>query len=188
MDKKKIIVTVTGSILGVALLALLVLWVGAKILEKRAYGGGGQSGEKQNKNTGSNSGNTDWSDFPLKWGSGTSRNKNVSLVRGGVRQIQRVCNSWVKTGLVVDGIWGDKTEAAVQKLKAVKARPKSSGTISGGGYDYSSMVQTSPFYGYISTVQNPASSLSRVQISNQSDYNNIIEWHNAHVNDYVKIS
>ena len=186
MDKKKIAIVAAGSFFGLALLALLVLWSAVQIKKKRVYIK--ESTDGKGKDSDSASGSTDWSDFPLKWGSGTSRNRNVSQVKWGVKQIQRVCNGWVKSGLIVDGIWGDKTEAAVQKLRAVKARPKYSDAVSGGGYDYSSVVQSSPFASYISTVQDPASHQSKVQITNQTNLNSIIAWHKAHVNDYVKIS
>ena len=44
MDKKKILLWATGSLFGIALLALLVLWIAVRVNERKAYSGGDSGG------------------------------------------------------------------------------------------------------------------------------------------------
>ncbi len=185
MDKKKKILIGFGGCVGLYALAYLIGLLVVKIAEGKAYGKGGESNEG---NAGKYSG-SGWNDFPLKWGSGTYRNQNIARSKWAVKQIQIVCNGWVKNGLQVDGVWGDKTESAVQALKSIQTRRKDVPAGTYGGYEMSAYGSGTikPFENYITPVQNPASPLSRVQITNNAALKNIINWHNDNVKKYVKV-
>lgn len=188
MDKKKIIIISAYSLLGLALLALLVLWIAVKIKEKSVYDGGDPNKKKGESSKGESSIGMKvrkWNTTPLKWGSGTSLNYDIAATQNYVRQIQQICNSWLRSGLIKDGVWGDKTERAVQRLKTMKARPV--GNVGGvyGGYNLSAYT-ICPFASYLTQVKDPVSSISKVQI-NAENYLSMIKWHNSHISNYARV-
>lgn len=178
MDKKKIIAYTTGGLLAAALLALLVMWIMAKVLERRAYNpdekkGGSKngSGTGNGGGNGTGSGKAELGTFPLQWGSGTSRNANPENVKKFVKGIQTICNKWTvptltPEKLTVDGIWGDKTEVAVRNLQSVVN---------------SDPPPLMPFANRIKSVQKPVNRKSMLQIDHD-DYVWMVNFHN----DYFK--
>jgi len=163
-------------------LALLVMWIVWKVTVWR--GKNGDQNQNQNSGTinkptdseGGTSGTTGWRNYPMKWGSGSWRNKNQALAKAEVCKLQKLCNNWVRSGLVVDGIWGDKTEAAVQKLK----------TTSVIDIDNPTRLET-PFADYVDRVQNPVVSTSRVQVT-FAGHSAMIAWNNANIKRYKTYS
>ena len=183
MDKKKIIIISSCSLLGLALLALLVLWIAVKIKEKRVYDGGDPNKKKGESSIGMKV--RKWNTTPLKWGSGTSLNYDIAATQNYVRQVQQICNSWLRSGLIRDGVWGDKTERAVQRLKTMKARPVGNDGGVYGGYNLSTYI-ICPFASYLTQVEDPVSSISKVQI-NAANYKSMVEWHNSHISNYARL-
>lgn len=167
MDKKKILQLSTGAILGTALLTLFVLWVVAKFKEKRAYGDNQDSDKNNTMGSASTSG-SGLPIFPLRWGSGGSNSKNVQVSQAYVRGVQVLCNNWIHAGLDVDGVWGRKTEAAVQRLKNARYYKKAG----------SAQVNTTDVF-----AQNivSISGTSRVQIPTLASYNRMSKWNTNHV-------
>lgn len=169
MDKKKIIIISSCSLLGLALLALMVLWIAVKIKEKKVYGGSGNPDLDISNTTGStNTNGLGLPIFPLRWGSGSSSSKNVQISQSYVRNLQVFCNSWVHAGLVKDGIWGSKTETALQRLKVVMYYQKAG----------SGQVNTTDVFAQ-NIVTIPGT--SRVQIPSLASYNKMEKWHRTHV-------
>ena len=178
MDKKKIIAYTTGGLLAAALLALLVMWIMAKVLERRAYnpdekkdGSENGSGSGNGGGNGTGSGKAELGTFPLQWGSGTIRNANPENVKRFVKSIQTICNYWTvptltPERLTVDGIWGDKTEAAVANLKKVTSPGNPS---------------IKPFVYLIKPVEKPVNNKSKWQIPYE-DYKILCNAHNLYIN------
>lgn len=172
MDKKKIIAYTTGGLLAAALLALLVMWIMAKVLERRAYNPDEKKGGSENgSGTGNGGKKAELDTFPLQWGSGTSRNANPENVKKFVKSIQTICNYWTvptltPDRLTVDGIWGDKTEAAVANLKKVTSPGNPS---------------KKPFVYLIKPVEKPVNSKSKWQIPFE-DYKILCNAHNLYIN------
>lgn len=54
--------------------------------------------------------------FPLKWGVGSSLSLDPDEAKRNVKEIQRFCND-CGCSLIVDGIWGANTEAAVDYVR-----------------------------------------------------------------------
>lgn len=172
MDKKKIIAYTTGGLLAAALLALLVMWIMAKVLERRAYKPDEKKGGSENgSGTGNGGKKAELDTFPLQWGSGTSRNANPENVKKFVKSIQIICNYWTvptltPERLTVDGIWGDKTEAAVANLKKVTSPGNPS---------------KKPFVDRVKPVEKPVNGKSKWQITYE-DYQMLCMMHNLYIN------
>lgn len=172
MDKKKIIAYTTGGLLAAALLALLVMWIMAKVLERRAYKPDEKKGGTENgSGTGNGGKKAELDTFPLQWGSGTSRNANPENVKKFVKSIQIICNYWTvptltPERLTVDGIWGDKTEAAVANLRKVPDTVNPNST---------------PFANRVKPVEKPVNSKSKWQITYE-DYKILCTVHNLYIN------
>lgn len=178
MDKKKKILIAFGSLAALYGLALLIFWVVVKIKENNGKGAPpAQGGEAEEQSVESS---IKWSNFPLKWGSGSSRNLNQQQVQGYVRGIQAICNNWVGSNLAKDGIWGDKTEAAIQQLATVNYV-----VLKPGEEEFRTTVDA-PFARCIAQVQNPVSKQSKKQIF-VSRYNEMVEWHNKYCKKYQRI-
>lgn len=175
MDKKKLII-IAGSVVALYGLALLVFWVVVRVREKEYLDEAPPDEQDGDKSVHYSS---KLPTFPLKWGSGTSRNEDVAKAKMYVRYLQILCNTWVGAGLAKDGIWGDSTERAVQKLKKVTWAERKDGKIRNG-------TIVTPFAKGIANVQLPLSSSSKVQIY-VSRYNEMIRWHNEHCKDYQPV-
>ena len=175
MDKKKLII-IAGSVVALYGLALLVFWVVVRVREKEYLDEAPPDEQDGDKSVHYSS---KLPTFPLKWGSGTSRNENVAQAKKYVRNVQVLCNTWVGAGLAKDGVWGNDTELAVQKLKSVgRVKPK-------GGEKAFGAIQT-PFPFSIADIQVPLSDSSKVQIY-VSRYNDMIRWHNENYKKYQPI-
>ncbi len=111
---------------------------------------------------------------PLKWGSGIYPSEDMNIAKNNVRQLQKLCNKWAGTGIVIDGQWGNNTEKAVQRLRDATVIPK--------GNDYYFGAKH-PFYDYIKPVQVPLNGQSQVQIM-CSHLQKMIAWHNDNVGQY----
>ena len=174
MDKKKKILIAIGSLAALYGLALLIFWIVVKIEEKKHDDEAPvpKGGEAEEQAVGSGS---KWPNFPLKWGSGTSRNLNQQQVKNYVRGIQNMCSAWSGSNLALDGIWGDKTEAAIQQLATVDHvyHPKNERSIT-----------PAPFARCIAQVQNPVSEQSKKQIF-LARYNEMVAWHNKYYKEMV---
>lgn len=175
MDKKKKVLIAIGGLAALYGLALLVFWLVVKIKER---GNGPALYGKADEATvgGSSASIQKWNKFPLKWGSGTSRNLNPSEVKKHVKYVQELCNRWMNSGLVVDGVWGDKTEKEVPKLKDLIV------------YDgLNARSAQRPFYTCVSEVQNPVSPNSKVQIF-YAQYEKMVLWNKENKNRYKPLS
>lgn len=161
MDKKKILLWATGSLFGIALLALLVLWIAVKVNERKVYGGGGSG---VNTDGGSSGGSSPLPTFPLRRGCGSSSSSDPVKAKKYVRYVQIICNKWTAAGLVKDGIWGEKTEAAVRSLKSVKGAVPITGT----------GAITTPF----------PSCISESNTISLQNYTEMANWHNSHYKRY----
>lgn len=164
MDKKKILLWAAGSLFGIALLALLVLWLAVKVTERKAYGDDGTTGKG---NVGGTSGSPSaLPTFPLRRGCGSSNSSDPAKAKQYVRYVQIMCNKWAEAGLAKDGIWGEKTEAAVRRLKAVRGAVPIKGPLNG--------AVTAPFPGCISDT-------NTISLQN---YTEMANWHNTHYKQY----
>lgn len=169
MDKNKILIWSVSSIFGIALLALLVLWLVATIKEKRGYGGSEYQDTGTNNTTGTaGTVGPAMPIFPLRWGSGGSNCRDVQTSQSYVRGIQVLCNNWIHAGLDVDGIWGSKTEAAVRRLKTARYYKKTGSA---------QMNTTEVFAQNIVTIPGA----SRVQVPSLASYNKMQRWNKSHV-------
>lgn len=54
--------------------------------------------------------------FPLKWGVGSGLSLDPDEAKRNVKELQRFCNN-AGASLVVDGIWGARTEEAVNNIR-----------------------------------------------------------------------
>ena len=181
LDKKKILY-VAGGAVALYGLALLVFWVALEVRKRKAFGEGDEDHSPDGTSSSNNASSSGLPNFPLKWGSGTSRNAYPANVRTLVKDIQILCNNWTNAGLLKDGIWGNNTELAVQRLKTitrVKRKNQDSNTNFG-------VIET-PFARCIDTVVVPLSSESKVQVSTVSAFNEMKRWNKEHVNKYVKV-
>ncbi len=168
---KKILLYI-GACIVLYVLAYIVFLLLVKAKEKKAIEDENEEGKPSSTGTSTGEG---MPSFPLKWGSGTSRNNNITDARKYVRGVQRACNKWANTGIAVDGVWGDHTEAAVQKLKNAAVKPK--------GNDYAFGAKH-PFLDCIDDVAIPLSSNSKVQLSLEG-YKRMTNWHNENLYKYV---
>ena len=171
MDKKKKILLIVGGTIALYILAVLVYWIAVKWKEGKYLD---EAPEKEVDGGSSGSvvgGSSKLPNFPL--------NEDVEKAKKYVRNVQVMCNTWAGTGIAKDGIWGNDTELAVQKLKRVASvKPK------GGEGAFGS--KATPFPQCIANVQVPLSDKSKTQIY-VSRYNEIIRWHNENVNKYQPI-
>lgn len=181
LDTKQKIVLSVAALAALYGLVYVVMWIVVMVTEGRNRKTGTQSQNKnQNQSQDGQSGGAStrgtWPTSPLRWGSGTSRNKDVATAKSDVRQLQKLCNKWTGAGLVVDGIWGDKTEAAMQRLK----------TVSVYHTDNPTRLLT-PFAAYVVPVEEPASPVSKVQVW-IAGANSMMAWHNANYKSYKTYS
>lgn len=112
--------------------------------------------------------------FPLQWGSGSTKynaitSDKLNTVKNSVKSIQRVCN-YYGADLTVDGIWGNKTEAAVAQLKDLELWQ-------------TQRTVCKPFFSLITSVKDPRYSTSKLEIS-YANSKSIIDWYNENRKQY----
>lgn len=182
LDTKQKAVLTVAALAALYGLAYLVMWIVKEAAEARNRKAGGQSQSQTQSQSQSGTGSTGssssgaWPNTPLRWGSGTARNQNPAEVKAMVKQLQKLCNHWAKTALVVDGIWGDKTEAAVQRLKNTSLYNPDNPT-----------RLLAPFDAMVAPVQSPAAAQSKVQVWAEP-LNEAVRWHNANYKSYKTYS
>jgi hypothetical protein len=111
MDKKKTILIIAGSSIGVAILSLLVLWIIATIKERSFFNG--KPVNENNDEKSSVEKDTVKQRYPLCWG---SDDRGISTRDRGVWAIQIIARRY-GWSIGLDGIWGKATEGVVDKLR-----------------------------------------------------------------------
>ncbi len=160
MDKKRTILIVGGTAIGVALLSLLVLWIVATIKERAVtndkFVNEGKSGTPSVEN------DTIKQRYPLSWG---SDDRGSSTRDRGVWAIQIIARHY-GWSIGLDGIWGKATEGAVDKLRRLYY------------FNGNTRIQVFPFRQYITSHFSNTNANSKWKITLEN-YNKIAKTFNS---------
>ena len=159
MDKKKTILIITGSSIGVAILSLLVLWIIAIIKERSVVNG--KHVNENNDEKSSVEKDTVKQRYPLCWG---SDDRGLPSKYRGVWAIQRIARHY-GWSIDLDGIWGKNTEGAVDKLRRLYY------------FNGNTRIQIFPFRKYITGHFSNTNANSKWEITFEN-YNEMVKTYN----------
>lgn len=159
MDKKKTILIIAGSSIGLAILSLLVLWIIATIKERSFFNG--KPVNENNNEKSSVEKDTVKQSYPLCWG---SDHRGLPSKARGVWAIQLIARHY-GCSIDLDGIWGPATEGAVDKLHRLYY------------FNGNTRIQVFPFRQYITTHLSNTNANSKWEITLEN-YNKMVKTHN----------